>query len=167
MEYLKKPYTVCVSTYQMAVLLAFNKTDSHSIASLLQDTQLSHHELTTTIQSLLDCKILLEQVGVATRQEVAATDEVGVAAEQGVMAVAQSAATNQVGVATGVTMATEDVSSRNEGTKTVYRLNMNYSNKRTKFKITSMMQKDTQQVCGEAREGDAKGGERERERERG
>lgn len=102
MTYLKKVYTVCVSTYQMAVLLAYNQGHTHSIHSLGQLTQLPSQELSSTIQSLLDSKILE-----STRRE----------GEGG-----------------------------GEDKLAQYKLNMNYANKRTKFKITAMLHKDTPQV---------------------
>ena len=58
-SYLKKPYTVCVTTYQMVTLLSFNTKDQYSFSSLLQSTQLAEQELVSTLQSLVDCKILL------------------------------------------------------------------------------------------------------------
>ena len=58
MSYLKKPYTVCVTTYQMAVLLAFNTLDLHTYSSLQQFSQLRHAELMVTLQSLVECKLL-------------------------------------------------------------------------------------------------------------
>ena len=58
MSYLKKPYTVCVTTYQMAVLLAFNTSDLHTYTSLQQFSQLRHAELMVTLQSLVECKLL-------------------------------------------------------------------------------------------------------------
>lgn len=100
MTYLKKVYTVCVSTNQMAVLLAFNEATQHSSTALGQFTQLPSNELTSTVQSLLDSKLL------------EAEQEAGQAGE-GVMQL---------------------------------KLNMSYSNKRTKFKVTAMLQKDSQQV---------------------
>ena len=58
-SYLKKPYTICVTTYQMVTLLSFNAKEQNSFSSLLQSTQLAEQELLSTLQSLVDCKILL------------------------------------------------------------------------------------------------------------
>ena len=124
MSYLRRPYTVCVTTFQMAVLLAFNSSDLHtyrwvavtcssitvyiqiplplsplspsspslplpppspslsllpsslplslppplpplslSSSSLLHYTQLGDQELCATLQSLIDCKLLLLDEG--------------------------------------------------------------------------------------------------------
>lgn len=109
MAYLKKAYTVCVSTYQMAVLLAYNQTSTHTTASLAHFTQLTSHELASTVQSLLDSKILEQAAPPEGRANVGGAEK--------------------------------------EGNPTL-QLNMNYTNKRTKFKITAMLQKDSQQVNG-------------------
>lgn len=58
-DYLKKPYTICVTTYQMVTLLLFNTKEQYSFSSLLQSTQLAEQELLSTLQSLVDCKMLL------------------------------------------------------------------------------------------------------------
>ena len=58
-DYLKKPYTVCVTTHQMVTLLSFNSQDQHSFSSLHQSTQLAEQELISTLQSLVDCKMLI------------------------------------------------------------------------------------------------------------
>ena len=65
--YLKKPYTVCVTTYQMVALLAFNLKERYSFVSLLQNSQLSEVDLMNTLQSLIDCKILLLEQGTEVR----------------------------------------------------------------------------------------------------
>ena len=142
MGYLKKAYTVCVSTYQMAVLLAYNEADSHSTASLAHATQLPSHELTSTIQSLLDSKILLEVSG-----------EGGMAGTSGVTDEARGgvAGSEEGCVAKEGVSGHEGGRAKRDEKQTTFKLNMNYSNKRTKFKITAMLQKDSQQVSWEWR----------------
>lgn len=108
MTYLAKMYTVCVSTYQMAVLLAYNQGLEHSMNSLAQLTRLPTQELTSTVQTLIDSKML--EAG-----------EVGGGGARG-------------GAECTISMDSE------------VKLNMNYSNKRTRFKLTATLQKDSQQV---------------------
>ena len=96
MTHLKRSYMLSVTTYQMAVLLAYNDRPLHTHQSLSHITQLAVSDLTPTLQSLVDAKILTED------------KEVGVAS--------------------------------------VLKLNQSYSNKRTKFKVTSALQKESQQV---------------------
>lgn len=47
-----------VTTYQMAVLLAFNNSQTVTYKELQDDTQMNEKELQKTIKSLLDVKML-------------------------------------------------------------------------------------------------------------
>lgn len=58
MNYLCKPYVAMVTTYQMAVLLAFNNSETVSYRELQDSTQMNEKELTKTIKSLLDVKMI-------------------------------------------------------------------------------------------------------------
>lgn len=58
MNYLCKPYVAMVTTYQMAVLLAFNNSETVSYKELQDSTQMNEKELTKTIKSLLDVKMI-------------------------------------------------------------------------------------------------------------
>uniref|UniRef100_A0A2K6EUC0 Cullin 2 n=1 Tax=Propithecus coquereli TaxID=379532 RepID=A0A2K6EUC0_PROCO len=58
MNYLGKPYVAMVTTYQMAVLLAFNNSEIVSYKELQDSTQMNEKELTKTIKSLLDVKMI-------------------------------------------------------------------------------------------------------------
>ena len=61
MTYLKRPYTMCVTTFQMSVLLPFNESLTLSHGSLSQATQLPLTDLTPALQSLVDAKVLLTE----------------------------------------------------------------------------------------------------------
>ncbi|KAM6275433.1 cullin-2 isoform X1 [Aptenodytes patagonicus] len=104
MNYLCKPYVAMVTTYQMAVLLAFNNSETVSYKELQDSTQMNEKELTKTIKSLLDVKMINHDSG------------------------------------------KEDIE-----TESTFSLNMNFSSKRTKFKITTSMQKDTPQEMEQTR----------------
>lgn len=58
MNYLSKPYVAMVTTYQMAVLLAFNNSQTVTYKELQDGTQMNEKELQKTIKSLLDVKML-------------------------------------------------------------------------------------------------------------
>lgn len=58
MNYLSKPYVAVVTTYQMAVLLAFNNGETVSYRELQDSTQMNEKELQKTIKSLLDVKMI-------------------------------------------------------------------------------------------------------------
>lgn len=58
MNYLAKPYVAMVTTYQMAVLLAFNNSQIVTYKELQDSTQMNEKELQKTIKSLLDVKMV-------------------------------------------------------------------------------------------------------------
>ncbi|XP_078393701.1 cullin-2 isoform X1 [Cetorhinus maximus] len=104
MNYLSKPYVAMVTTYQMAVLLAFNNSEIVTYKELQDSTQMNEKELTKTIKSLLDVKMI-----------------------------------------------NHDSNKANVDLDSVFSLNMGFSSKRTKFKITTSMQKDTPQEMEQTR----------------
>uniref|UniRef100_A0AAY4DIV2 Cullin family profile domain-containing protein n=1 Tax=Denticeps clupeoides TaxID=299321 RepID=A0AAY4DIV2_9TELE len=104
MNYLSKPYVAMVTTYQMAVLLAFNNSETVSYRELQDSTQMSEKELQKTIKSLLDVKMLNHD---SQKEEIEA--------------------------------------------ESTFSLNMSFTSKRTKFKITTSMQKDTPQELEQTR----------------
>uniref|UniRef100_A0AAQ6AEN8 Cullin-2 n=1 Tax=Amphiprion ocellaris TaxID=80972 RepID=A0AAQ6AEN8_AMPOC len=104
MNYLSKPYVAMVTTYQMAVLLAFNNSQTVTYKELQDGTQMNEKELQKTIKSLLDVKMLNHD---SQKEEI----EV----------------------------------------ESTFSLNMSFTSKRTKFKITTSMQKDTPQEMEQTR----------------
>lgn len=95
--YLKKPYIVTMGTFQMAILLLFEVTDSLSYHELQESTLLNSEQFQKHLLSLVETKLLTS------------SDELEMNAD------------------------------------TVLTLNIEYSNKRTKFKITTAIQKETPQ----------------------
>ncbi|KAF0028309.1 hypothetical protein F2P81_019396 [Scophthalmus maximus] len=104
MNYLSKPYVAMVTTYQMAVLLAFNNSQTVTYKELQDGTQMNEKELQKTIKSLLDVKMLNHD---SQKEEIE--------------------------------------------TESTFSLNMSFTSKRTKFKITTSMQKDTPQEMEQTR----------------
>uniref|UniRef100_A0A673ZQF0 Cullin 2 n=1 Tax=Salmo trutta TaxID=8032 RepID=A0A673ZQF0_SALTR len=104
MNYLSKPYVAMVTTYQMAVLLAFNNSETVGYKELQDSTQMNEKELQKTIKSLLDVKMLNHD---SQKEEIEA--------------------------------------------ESTFSLNMSFTSKRTKFKITTSMQKDTPQVINQSK----------------
>uniref|UniRef100_A0A8C9Z9K8 Cullin 2 n=1 Tax=Sander lucioperca TaxID=283035 RepID=A0A8C9Z9K8_SANLU len=104
MNYLSKPYVAMVTTYQMAVLLAFNNSLTVTYKELQDGTQMNEKELQKTIKSLLDVKMLNHD---SQKEEIE--------------------------------------------TESTFSLNMSFTSKRTKFKITTSMQKDTPQEMEQTR----------------
>ncbi|XP_076257088.1 cullin 2 isoform X1 [Rhynchophorus ferrugineus] len=93
--YLRKPYVVTVQTFQMAILLLFEKVDTLSCKEIKETLQLNSEQFKRHAVSLVDSKLLL-----------ADTEEI-------------------------------------DEFETNLRLNLDYSNKRTKFRITAAVQKET------------------------
>ncbi|MFT7800578.1 cullin-2 isoform X1 [Arapaima gigas] len=104
MNYLTKPYVAMVTTYQMAVLLAFNNSETVTYKELQDSTQMNEKELVKTIKSLLDVKMI-----------------------------------------------NHDSNKEDIETESTFSLNMTFTSKRTKFKITTSMQKDTPQEMEQTR----------------
>uniref|UniRef100_A0A3B5PTS1 Cullin 2 n=1 Tax=Xiphophorus maculatus TaxID=8083 RepID=A0A3B5PTS1_XIPMA len=104
MNFLSKPYVAMVTTYQMAVLLAFNNSQTVTYKELQDGTQMNEKELQKTIKSLMDVKMLNHD---SQKEEIE--------------------------------------------TESTFSLNMSFTSKRTKFKITTSMQKDTPQEMEQTR----------------
>jgi cullin 2 len=65
LQYLKKPYFVSMGTFQMAVLLPFETMDRLSVKELQATTQLPEKELHKQALSLVEAKILINDVSTA------------------------------------------------------------------------------------------------------
>lgn len=57
--YLKKPYVVTVQTFQMAILLLFETTDSISCKEIRETLQLNADQFQRHVITLVDSKLLL------------------------------------------------------------------------------------------------------------
>ncbi len=67
-NYLRRSYTISVTTYQLAILLAYNGTVEHSYSALAQITGLQQSELIATVQSLVDARLItMDTEGVSGR----------------------------------------------------------------------------------------------------
>ncbi|KFM57787.1 Cullin-2, partial [Stegodyphus mimosarum] len=95
--YLKRPYIVTMSTYQMAILLLYETSDVLSYSDIQENTKLNDDQLGKQILSLIESKLLLGG------------------------------------------------SEKSVDPESTYSLNKDYSNKRTKFKLTAVLQKETTQ----------------------
>ncbi|KAJ8396093.1 hypothetical protein AAFF_G00021660 [Aldrovandia affinis] len=104
MNYLSKTYVAVVTTYQMAVLLAFNNGETVCYKELQDSTQMNEKELLKTTRSLLDVKMINHD---SEKEDIEA--------------------------------------------ESTFSLNMTFTSKRTKFKITTSMQKDTPQEMEQTR----------------
>ena len=99
LNYLKKRYIITMQTFQMAILLMFENTDSLTCKEMMEATKLNSDYFQKTVQSLIDSKLL------------AVAGDTGEVFEP----------------------------------STVISLNMEYSYKRTKFRITAAVHRETVQ----------------------
>ena len=112
-----------MGTFQMACLLGFNQASTLTIRELQEFSQLPEKELVKQVQSLLEAKLL------------------------SIYGAADSKSPNNKSGETTTTNNEESTKSSEELTEsTKITLNMDYSNKRTKFKINAAVQKETPQV---------------------
>lgn len=122
-NYLKRPYSVSMGTFQMAILLCFNSSATLSIKDLQENTQLPEKELVKQVQSLLESKLLTVVLNASDNQP----------------------ATTTGGEAAGTTSAEVKVTPDDLKETTRITINYDYSNKRTKFKINTVVQKEAPQ----------------------
>jgi cullin 2 len=61
LNYLKKPYSVTMGTFQMSILLGFNNSTTLGIKELQEFSQLPEKELIKQVQSLVESKIVILQ----------------------------------------------------------------------------------------------------------
>lgn len=59
LSYLKKPYQITMQTFQMAILLLFEKTDSLTCKEVQETLQLNSEQFGKHLASLIESKILL------------------------------------------------------------------------------------------------------------
>lgn len=96
LSYLRKTYIVTMQTYQMAIMLLFEKVNSLTVSEILNTLQINVEQFPKHIISLLECKLLIAN--------------------------------------------TEEIT-----TNTYLALNMEFISRRTKFRITAAMQKESPQ----------------------
>lgn len=64
LSYLKKPYQITMQTFQMAILLLFEKTDSLTCKEVQESLQLNSEQFGKHLMSLIESKILLANMEV-------------------------------------------------------------------------------------------------------
>ena len=117
LNYLKKPYIITMQTFQMAMLLMFESVDTLTCRELMDATKLNAEHFQKSIQSLVECKLLLTASASPAPPPASTTSS-----------------------SSSATAAAESIDP-----STVFSLNLDYNNKRTKFRITAAVQKETVQ----------------------
>jgi len=68
-NYVKNRYSLQASTYQMAVLLMYNKEDSYTIEQIVESTQIKYETLLQVLGILLKCRLLVTDDGENLKNE--------------------------------------------------------------------------------------------------
>lgn len=118
----KKNFSVSMGTFHLAILLLYDNLNTLSYKEIQENTKLTDEQLTKHLQSLIDAKLLLVQQ--SSDQSKVQQDGQKVADEP----------------------PKDETTTTTVHVDACYALNLNYANKRTKFKITAVVQKETQQV---------------------
>lgn len=137
LTYLKKPYSVTMGTFQMACLLGFNQASTLTIRELQEFSQLPEKELVKQVQSLLEAKLLLLVTSGGEKSNAVSSSS------NNNNDTNKPKNENNEDSSTGA--ATTVKSGEELSDSTQITLNMDYSNKRTKFKINAAVQKETPQ----------------------
>jgi uncharacterized protein YqhQ len=144
-----------MSTFQMSILLGFNNSLSLSIKDLQQTTQLPEKELIKQVQSLLEAKLLVKQEKTLKTDKNESEENtpdsnnpknslVNFSSNIAIPLISFSLHFEIV-LYLFIYFSKSILEEINENT--IISLNLEYSNKRTKFKILSAVQKETPQVC--------------------
>ena len=150
---LRKSYLVSMGTYHMAILYLFESVNSLTYKEIADSTKLSDEQLVKHLQSLIDAKLLLVenyQSGSSSmtpdnssapspRPTSPSSPSVSPSKENPLTRGHSESSELNIRTQTGVTLT-------NPLPDMVFTLNLNYTNKRTKFKITAVAQKEVQQV---------------------
>lgn len=138
-----KVYHVSMGTYHMAILDLFESVNSMIYRDLQVNTKLSDEQLVKHLQSLLEAKLILTHNPCALTPSPT-TDVPSLAPDD-----PAEAKTSSPGPGSSSPSEQEDKSTSLPVTLSpdmMFYLNVNFSNKRTKFKITAVIQKEVQQV---------------------
>ena len=144
----KKIYSVSMGTYHMAILCMFEASDSLTFKELQEHTKLSEEQLVKHLQSLIDAKLIL----VPELSSSSSSSSTCLSVREDLSS--PSSPLNTPGSpcpSPSSALLKEDspkplISLTNPSPSTLFQLNLDFSNKRTKFKITAVAQKEAPQV---------------------
>ena len=142
MIHTKRSLQVSMGLYHLAILLLFESSNSLSYKEVQENTKLSDEQLTRHLQSLVDAKILLiDPKAYVSGPESPPSPQSPSSSQQSLQSVKEERSSS-LSSADAATLALLNSASPD----TILHLNLSYSNKRTKFKIMAVAQKEVQQV---------------------
>lgn len=144
----RKSYLVSMGTYHMAILHLFESTDCLTYADLQENTRLSEEQLVKHLQSLMEARLILTEAPVIPPSSNSQSP--GPSCSSSDPLTADSSPTlpavpppeKEASPVIPVTSVWSQPSPT-----TPFFLNVYYSNRRPRFKITAVVQKEVQQVC--------------------
>lgn len=141
----RKSYLVSMGTYHMAILHLFESSDSLSYADLKENTRLSEEQLVKHLQSLLDARLILTEAPVPPLLPSTSTASSPLTATSDTQTTDLSASASAAPPEKEAVAPVPSLSTSPPPTMTFF-LNLYYSNRRPRFKITAVVQKEAQQV---------------------
>ncbi|XP_026676909.1 cullin-2 [Diaphorina citri] len=172
LSYLKRPYFVTMQTFQMAILLLFEKNDAMTCGDIQTVLSLSQDQIGRHIASLVECKLLTsnkevslglpglflfkyqDQIGrhiaslvecklLTSNKEGDIQKKKSTGDIQTVLSLSQDQIGRHIASLVECKLLTSNKEELTEDTE--IRLNLGYNNKRTKLKISGAVQKETPQ----------------------
>ncbi|KAI1288072.1 Cullin-2 [Halotydeus destructor] len=137
MSFTKKLYSVSMGTYHMAIMFLFENSDALTYAELVENTKLTDEQLVKHLQSLVDAKLLIAHHGQLSSDSLP-TSPTATSSQN-------SEASNSSEASNLKPSSPQLCQLSPVPADLLLTLNLNFSNKRTKFKITAVVQKEVQQ----------------------
>lgn len=149
----RKAYIVSMTAYHMAILHLFEKSDSLTYEELQQSTKLNEDQLIKHLQGLIDAKLIFSDKQLSSPVSSSINNNNNNINTSGSItdettSTAYSSASPEVTTAVSPSIKTPTPSFilSNLTPESFFTLNVNFSSKRQKFKITAVAQKEVQQV---------------------
>lgn len=155
----KKSYIVSMTAYHMSILHLFESTDTLTYKELQDSTKLNEDQLVKHLQGLLDAKLIITDsksaslpptTGSSSSSGTSTLDE---ASPSSPLSPSPSSNNSEVTAVTPTPSTSSSVKSptspfllTNPTPESTFSLNLSFTSKRQKFKITAVAQKEVQQV---------------------
>ncbi|KAM9962638.1 hypothetical protein ACTFIR_005554 [Dictyostelium discoideum] len=134
----KKSYDFQVTNFQLGILLIFNTQESVSLEEITKFTNLNENELSRTLQSLIEAKILISKK--RDQNNINNNNNNNNGGESNNNSLVDSANNMQPSSSSSLS---SSLSSSPSLSSQEYTVNSAYSNKRSKVKVSSSLQKET------------------------
>lgn len=149
--YLRRPHVVTVQTFQMALLLLFEHTDTATCREMQDALQLSADQFQRHLASLVESKLLLLELTESSEEKMAigSAPSVSTSSSEDSAPTATSTALSSSSSSTSIVAAAAAAAAAAASPPAVIpadailRLNLDYTNKRTRFRINAAVVRET------------------------